>query len=203
MAEGATCEGVSRETEARLGAFCALLQKWNPKINLVAQSTLQDLQTRHMRDSAQLDPLAPLAKTWVDLGSGGGFPGLVIAALRAEKGDEFRMTLVESDQRKATFLREAARVMDLAVEVVVARAETMRDRRFDVVSARALAPLEKLLAYAEPLLSPSGIALFPKGANHAAEVDEAQKEWQFTAEATPSVTSPGAVILKVKDIARV
>lgn len=194
---------VSRETEERLTAYAALLRKWNTKINLVSPATLSELETRHFEDSTQIEPLAPPSASWADLGSGGGFPGLVVAALRAESSPGFRMTLIESDTRKASFLREATRVMNLNTEVLVARAESVGDRRFPVISARALAPLTKLLDFADRLLDPSGVALFPKGANHSAEVDEARKEWQFTMEKIPSVTSPTAVILKVKDITRV
>ena len=193
---------VSRETEERLAVYAGLLRKWNPKINLVSPATLAELETRHFEDSAQIDPLAPETQSWADLGSGGGFPGLVIAAIRMSGSPGFRMTLIESDVRKATFLREAARLMDLDVEILIARAESVRDRRFPVISARALAPLTKLLGFTDQLLDPSGVALFPKGANHAVEVDEARKEWHFTLETIPSVTSPDAVILKVRDIAR-
>lgn len=193
---------VSRETKERLAAYATILRKWNPKINLVSPATLSELEARHIEDSAQIEPLAPTTDSWADLGSGGGFPGLVIAALRAETSPGFKMTLIESDIRKSTFLREAARAMDLNVEILVARAESVRDRRFPVISARALAPLGKLLGLAHRMLDPSGVALFPKGANHAAEVDEARKEWQFTLKSIPSVTSPDAVILKVKDITR-
>ena len=195
--------GVSRETLARLKTFEALLRKWNPVINLVSRSTLDDVWGRHFLDSAQLIDLAGSAWTsWADLGSGGGFPGLVVAILSAESRPDARITLVESDRRKAAFLLTVANEIGLKPQVIADRAESIPPLSADVVSARALAPLEKLLPYAERHLSPKGIALFPKGANHQAELHQALETWRFSYEATASVTDPAAVVYSIKGIAR-
>jgi 16S rRNA (guanine527-N7)-methyltransferase len=195
---------VSRETSERLSRFADLLRKWNPSINLVSRTTLESLETRHILDSAQLFDLKPAAaRHWVDLGSGGGFPGLVIAILAAEKAPTLRVTLIESDRRKATFLSTVARELDLKqVRVLAERIETAPPQDADVVSARALAPLPDLLAYAERHLVPGGIALFPKGARHD-ESDDGLASWRFEVQKFPSTTDPEAVILKLGAIARV
>jgi 16S rRNA (guanine527-N7)-methyltransferase len=195
---------VSRETTERLSRFADLLRKWNPSINLVSRTTLDSLETRHILDSAQLFDFKPAgARHWVDLGSGGGFPGLVIAILAAELAPTLRVTLIESDRRKATFLRTVARELDLKeVRVLAERIETVPPQDADVVSARALAPLPDLLAYAERHLAPGGIALFPKGARHD-EVDDGLASWRFEVQKFPSRTDPKAVILKLGAIARV
>lgn len=194
---------VSRETTERLEGLIDLLRAWNPRINLIAPSTLEDAWSRHIIDSAQLYPLAPDAARWIDLGAGAGFPGLVIAALRFEHGATEPVTLVESDVRKAAFLREAARTMGVPIDIHVTRIENLYLSDFDVVSARALAPLAALLDYAAPLLASNGLALFPKGRAAAAEVDEARRSWQFTLDRIPSATSGDSVILAVRDLARV
>ncbi|MBN2907314.1 MAG: 16S rRNA (guanine(527)-N(7))-methyltransferase RsmG [Rhodobacteraceae bacterium] len=196
---------VSRETSGLLDRYAALLRKWNPAINLVARSTLEDLETRHFADSAQLFALAPAgARLWVDLGAGGGFPGLVIAILAMEKTPEMRVTLIESDQRKATFLRTVARELNLPnVTVLDDRIEDAPTQQADVLSARALAPLPQLLAYGARHLAPQGIALFPKGARYAVELDDALATWRFDVQTIPSTTDPQAVILKLGGIARV
>lgn len=189
--------GVPRETSARLDTFAGLLGKWNARINLVAPSTLADLDARHVADSAQLWPLRPPgARTWVDLGAGGGFPGLVMAAL----GD-VAVTLIESDGRKCAFLREAARAMGLAVTVLDARAEAAPPQGADVVSARALAPLPALLPLVARHLAPGGTALLHKGRGWAAEVAAARAAgWAFALDARPSVTDPEARVLVVTDL---
>lgn len=195
---------VSRETYRRLKTYEALLRKWNPAINLVSHRTLEEAWTRHFIDSAQIFDLAPkTARHWTDLGSGGGFPGMVIAILAAEKAPKMRVTLVESDQRKATFLRNVARETGVGAEVIAKRIEDVPPLGADVLSARALAPLTQLLTYAERHLCPDGIALFPKGAGHQAELDEALETWRFDVHKTPSRTEPGAVILSIGGIARV
>lgn len=195
---------VSRETSGRLERFAALLEKWNAAINLVARSTLADLWDRHILDSAQVFALCPEgARHWADLGSGGGFPGLVVAILAAELRPELRVTLVESDVRKATFLMAAARDCGVSAQVLARRIEAVPPLGADVLSARALAPLDKLLAHAERHLAPGGVALFPKGAQHAAELSEALARWRFRSEKHPSRTDPDSVILKIGEIARV
>lgn len=196
-------QNVSRETLQRLDSYAALLKKWNPAINLVAGSTLGDLWSRHMLDSAQLVDLAPeSARIWTDLGSGGGFPGLVVAILAAEKRPALEVALIESDLRKATFLRTVARETGLTVRVIPSRIEEAAPMGADVVSARALASLEKLLPLAERHLASGGIALFQKGATHRAEVAEALARWRFTVHNHASQTDPQAVVLRIGEIAR-
>ena len=195
---------VSRETAERLADYAALLRTWNPKINLVSKQTLSDLETRHFDDSAQLIALAPPdATTWADLGSGGGFPGLVVAILAAERRPSLRVTLVESDQRKAVFLRTVAQRTGVLVTVLSDRIEAVPPLGADLLSARALAPHATLVDHADRHLRPGGTALLPKGANWRAEVDEALERWRFRCENLPSATSPDGVILRIGDIHRV
>lgn len=191
---------VSRETEARLSDFAALLRKWNPSINLVAPSTLAQLERRHIGDSRQLAGLADLQTgSWADLGSGGGFPGLVAAIYYADRPVTFH--LVESDQRKATFLRNACRELDLYnITVHTARIESLISLRASIVSARALAPLTTLMSYVDRHLETGGVAWLMKGRNWQAELDQAQKTWQFDVKAHPSLTDPDAAILEVTGI---
>ncbi|WP_102223927.1 16S rRNA (guanine(527)-N(7))-methyltransferase RsmG [Acidimangrovimonas sediminis] len=192
---------VSRETLGRLTTYAALLEKWNPAINLVARSTLGDLWSRHFLDSTQVFDLRP-AETgrWVDLGSGGGFPGLVLAILAADEAPDLRVILVESDQRKATFLRTAARETGVTVEVHASRIEDLAPLDADVVSARALAPLSPLLGLATPHLKAGGRGLFPKGATHDREIAEALASWSFEVQKYPSRTDPDSVILSIGDL---
>lgn len=194
---------VSRETEERLRLLESLLRKWNPAINLVARSTLDTAWDRHILDSAQLYALGHPKGHWVDLGSGGGFPGLVIACLAAGAGDPLNVTLIESDQRKATFLRQAARELSLLATVLSQRIETSEPQGADTLSARALAPLPQLLAYTARHMAPTGTALFPKGATWQQEVEAARKDWHFDLTTRPSVTDPDAVLLIVKAVSHV
>jgi 16S rRNA (guanine527-N7)-methyltransferase len=187
---------VSRETWVRFERLVAALDRWQPAINLVAPATLPQIWTRHVADSAQLVALAPARpRSWVDLGSGGGFPGLVIAAIVAA---DCEVHLVESTAKKAAFLREAARAMGVTVTVHAARVEPVAaNLRADVVSARALAPLADLLRLAEPLLKTGASGLFPKGREAAAELTEARKCWRFSASLHPSLTDPEARIVRI------
>ena len=195
---------VSRETVEKLLTYQALVEKWNPAINLVARSTLGALWDRHFSDSAQVYRLAPsAARRWADLGSGGGFPGLVVAILAAGEGRDLDVTLVESDQRKAVFLQTVARETGIRVTVRAERAESLPPMNVDVLSARALAPLEKLLTFAERHLAPGGCALFPKGASHESELQDAIKTANFSYETTTSTTDPNAVTYKIWGISRV
>lgn len=195
---------VSRETLDRLNRFVALVEKWTPAINLIAKSTLPDIWHRHVLDSAQLFPLAPREPgLWMDLGSGAGFPGIVLAAIAAERSPETRFILVESDLRKATFLRTAIRDLNLKAEVLAERIEALHPMRADVVSARALAPLDVLCGLAAPHLSAESVCLFPKGAAHAGEIAQARKTWKMDLEVHPSMTDSEAVILKLKALAHV
>lgn len=190
--------GVTPDIEARLAAYVELLAKWNPKINLVGPKTLDDPWARHILDSAQLKPLLPVRPcTLVDLGSGGGLPGLILAILCV--GD---VHLVESDTRKAVFLREAARVTATAVTIHNQRLEAAPAIAADVVTARALAPLDELLPMVARFLKPAGRAVLLKGARWGEELTTAHKSWHMTVSDHPSVTDPAARILIVESLSR-
>jgi 16S rRNA (guanine527-N7)-methyltransferase len=191
---------VSRETLARLDEFVTLLLKWQATTNLVAPSTLSRVWTRHVADSLQLLTLAPEARIWLDLGSGGGFPGVVLACALAERSGA-RVHLVESNGKKAAFLREAARALTLPTLVHAARIKDVVHRLtepVDIVTARALAPLADLLAYAEPVLKKGAQGLFPKGQDVEAELTEASKYWRINTTLAPSLTSADARIVVVR-----
>jgi len=195
---------VSRETIAALETYEKLLRKWNPAINLVSASTLNDIWHRHFLDSAQIWRLCPPGATkWVDLGSGGGFPGLVVAVIAKEAAPQLELVLVESDIRKATFLREVSRTLSLNTAIHAKRIEELEPQDGDVVSARALAPLPKLLPLAARHLGNSGICLFSKGESVETELTDARKCWKFTLEKSPSITGSGGIILKIGGLGRV
>jgi len=190
---------VSRETMERLTVYESLLHKWQKSINLVSPSSLPELWSRHMLDSAQLVALAPAApRVWMDIGSGAGFPGMVVAILMANNSG-FHMNLVESDARKAIFLKEASRLTGAPVTVHTVRVEELSPGSLqpDVISARALAPLPHLLGYCAPFFRAGTTGLFLKGAGYRAELTEAQKHWIFSSEAIPSRSDPNGVVLKV------
>lgn len=194
---------VSRETMDRLEVYVSLLEKWNPKINLVANSTLSNTWHRHLADSAQIWALAPEgAKTWLDIGSGAGFPGLVIAAIAAEKAPDLAVRLVESDQRKCAFLRTVAREMGVSAKVITKRIEEYEPQNVDILSARALSSLIQLLEFAEKHRKSDGICLFPKGARVDSELTEASTCWHMSYETYPSVTDQEAVILRIGEFRR-
>lgn len=197
--------GVSRGTAERLEIYARLLAQWQAKINLVAPNTLAEVWHRHFSDSAQIVALAPAgAKRWVDLGSGAGFPGLVVAILLAE-GSACRVTLCESDTRKAAFLSEVKRKTGVAVDIISARIEidsTHAKVGFaDVVSARALAPLPRLLALAQPFFQAQTCGLFLKGREAEREIAEAAAGWRFDAELKPSLTEPEGRIAVIRNLA--
>lgn len=195
---------VSRETCERLSVYVGVLEKWQRKINLVAPSTLSAIWSRHVLDSAQLFQHAPpTARHWLDLGSGGGLPGLVIAAMAREAAPELHVALVESDQRKAAFLREAARLMGLSVTVHNRRIADLTPQNADVISARALAPLPDLCAMSSAHLAPHGVCLFQKGIRHADEVEAARLAWHMSCDVFPSLTEAGAVILRIERLLHV
>jgi 16S rRNA (guanine527-N7)-methyltransferase len=195
---------VSRETIDRLDAFLGLLRSWNKRINLVSPSSLDDAVGRHFADAAQLWRLKPAdARVWLDLGSGAGFPGLVIAAVGSELDRQLRVRLVESDLRKAAFLRSAAQAMELDVAVLDVRIEDLEAQGADVVSARALAPLPTLLGYAEKHRAPRGIALFQKGRTVHKEIEAAARQWDFELRVHPSLTESEASILEIGAVKRV
>lgn len=192
---------VSRETLQKLQSYCDLVRRWNPAINLVAKSTIPDLWNRHLLDSAQLFAFCPTnAKTWVDLGSGAGFPGLVMAILAAEHRPDLRVTMVESDRRKSVFLNEAIRQLGLSAVVLTQRIEDVSPQAADVVSARALSSLTVLCGHAHRHLAPAGVGIFPKGANAAPEVAEAQALWRFDVVSHASRTDAEAAILVLKGV---
>jgi len=188
---------VSRETADRLDRFVAVLQDWQRHTNLIAPSTEPHLWTRHVADSLQLLALTPDARNWVDLGSGAGFPGLVLACALADTPGA-QVHLVESTQKKATFLREAIQATGAPAEVHAERIEDFvkhAPERIDIVTARALAPLPKLLATAYPLLKTPTRGLFPKGQDVAIELTEAAKCWNIHATLAPSRTDPRSRII--------
>jgi 16S rRNA (guanine527-N7)-methyltransferase len=200
---------VSRETAQRLDRFVALLLQWQRVTNLIAPSTIAHLWTRHIADSLQLIDLAPDARIWIDLGSGGGFPGLVIACALAERAGTM-VHLVESNEKKAAFLREARRVAAVPATVHAERIEAFGlhfNGPADVVTARALAPLKILLEQSFPLLLPhlgtsGAVALFPKGENVELEVSEASKDWNINVNLVPSRTDPAGRIVVVRGLER-
>jgi 16S rRNA (guanine527-N7)-methyltransferase len=193
---------VSRETLDKLSGFAELVRKWNPKINLVSKSSLEDLWKRHIVDSAQLFDLAEGEGRWIDLGSGGGFPGIVAAVLNQEK-KRFQITLIESDQRKCAFLRTAIRELELSATVKNERIEILETQEADVLSARALTDLKNLLGFCEMHLKSSGVALFPKGKSWKEEDEAARQMWSYECDAITSKTDPDAAILRIKEITRV
>jgi len=194
---------VSRETFKRLQSFEAVIRKWNPSINLISKNSMAELWERHIVDSVQVFRAVEPSGHWVDLGSGGGFPGLIIAILAHEECPELQVTLVESDQRKSAFLRNAARECGVKCKVISKRIEQAEPQNADFLSARALADLTILLEFAERHLKPGGIALLPKGVTWKKELDQALKKWSFDVEAITSHTEPDAAILKIKGVTRV
>lgn len=192
---------VSRETVARLDRFVALLLETQRHTNLVGSGALPELWTRHVADSLQLLALAPEARVWLDLGSGGGFPGLVIACALADEPGR-AVHLVESNGKKAAFLRQVIRALSLPAEVHEQRIESLQDIAADVITARAVAPLAKLLGYVAPLLKTGGKALLLKGQDVERELTDAAKYWTIEAELTPSRTHPAGRIVVVRALQR-
>ncbi|MBR9837601.1 MAG: 16S rRNA (guanine(527)-N(7))-methyltransferase RsmG [Rhodobacteraceae bacterium] len=189
---------VSRETQEKLDHLVALLAKWSPRINLVSRTTLEDSWTRHILDSAQVFSVPDVRSgLWADFGSGGGFPGLVVAILAQELAPGLKVTLVESDQRKSVFLRTALRETDVDAQVLSERIEKVPPLQADVISARALADLTVLLSYADRHMSRSGQAVFLKGANWKKELEAARESWKFDCAERKSITDPNAVVLSI------
>ena len=192
---------VSRETFLRLKEYEKLLFKWNAKINLVSRSTLDNFWNRHVLDSAQfLSSVGEKAGKWVDLGSGGGLPGLVVAILSDEIEPVNKLFLVEADARKAVFLKTVCRELGLKVEIYNNRIEELPLMSANIVSARALAPLKTLCLYAKNHLEKDGVAVFAKGENWKAELVEAQKKWIFSYEAVKSTLHERSVVLVLRGI---
>jgi 16S rRNA (guanine527-N7)-methyltransferase len=195
---------VSRETATRLDRLVDLLLQWQRTTNLIAHSTVPKLWTRHIADSLQLLALAPQARHWIDLGSGGGFPGLVLACALAEHPDG-KVHVVESQAKKCAFLREATRTIALPATVHCERIENFVQNfaeRADVVTARALAPLSTLCGYVEPLLKRGAQALLLKGQDVEAELTEASRYWNIAGNLMPSQTDPEARIVVIHALER-
>lgn len=185
-------------TAAKLTSFVGLLTHWNQRINLVARNELDHIWDRHVRDSLQLIPLIPSGvDRAIDLGSGAGFPGLVLAIATG-----IRFDLIESDQRKSAFLREAIRETAAPATVHTARAETLSLPPAPLITVRALAPLPRLLDLIAPFLAPGGVALLPKGAGVRNELTDARRQWHMRVECLPSRTNADAVILRIGDLHR-
>lgn len=200
----AVAKNVSRETFDALIAFEARFRTWNARINLVSASTLDDLWSRHILDSAQLFRLAPAgAMNWLDLGSGGGFPGLVLALLLKEKPGS-RIQLVESNRKKAAFLQTMTGEFNLPAEIFAIRIEDApaKVRQPDIVTARALASLTQLFNWTSPWVSREAIALFHKGRDYQAEIAESALNWRFDLIEHPSATESAAMILEIKHLQR-
>lgn len=195
---------VSRETIEDLGEYEALIKKWTPSINLVAKSTIPNLWERHFRDSAQILSCTEISQgSWVDVGSGGGLPALVLAIIAKNEQLAIDFTLVESDRRKTVFLETVVRNLSLPAKILCNRVESLDNLSADVFSARALAPLDKLLGYSDMHLNPKGKAVFMKGAAFQKEIDTANEFWGFQSQSYPSITDPNAAILCIGEIERV
>ncbi len=195
---------VSRETLDRLQHYETLLVKWNARINLVSKSTIPEIWTRHFLDSKQLFANnAKPATIWVDFGSGGGFPAMIIAILAVEKAPGLVIQLIESDGRKCAFLNTVKRETGAEATIHHARVADLPSLQADIVSARAFASLTDLLPLAKHHMKPDGEAIFPKGANWKKELDEARKSWNFSCVPTKSMTDPNAVVLNIRDIQHV
>ncbi|HYM73687.1 MAG TPA: 16S rRNA (guanine(527)-N(7))-methyltransferase RsmG [Stellaceae bacterium] len=194
----AALTGVSRETRKRLEAFSSTLIEWSSRINLVSRGTLNELWWRHIFDSSQIIKiLGPAPQNLVDLGSGAGFPGLVLAILGVPG-----VELIEADARKCAFLREAARVTGTVVTIHNSRIEAVPPHRVDIVTARGCAPLDRLLPLAERFIGPGTTCLFLKGAKAEEELTAAGKAWTMQVTRHPSRTDPGGVILSLQQVVR-
>ena len=195
---------ISALATERLRIFVGLLAKWNAAINLVSPASLAEVWTRHVADSAQVLDVAPIRSArWLDMGSGAGFPGIVIALITADTPNAVEMTLVESDKRKAAFLSTVSRETGVPMIIQAARIEAVAPQNADTVSARALAPLVRLCSFAERHLAPHGAALFLKGGRYDAEIAEARRTWSFALDIRRSSTDPAGVVLIMKDLRRV
>ena len=193
--------GVSRETMEHLRAYAEMVEQWSARHNLVSRASLAGLWRRHFLDSAQLLPLIPdEARSLVDLGSGAGFPGLVLAELLRDRA--FRVVLYEATRKKCQFLAAAAERLGLDIEIRNDRIEDAEREPFDVVTARACAPLPILVGYAHRFWSPQTVALFLKGQNVGAELTEANKSWSMSTQRHPSRSDPSGVILAIRELHR-
>jgi len=191
---------VSRETLEKLKRYAELLADWNARHNLVSSGSLEDVWRRHFLDSSQVATLVPTtSRTLIDLGSGAGFPGLVVAAMRPE----LRITLVEATGKKCRFLQAVSEALGLQAEILNRRIEDIPVRPFDVITARACAPLPQLLSYTQRFWGKGSTALLHKGQNLAVELTEAHKSWRVQAEQHPSRSDPSGIILEIRELQRV
>lgn len=195
---------VSRETFSVLEQFVATFQRWNKVTNLAAASTMDEIWSRHVLDSAQLVKLQPQARRWVDLGSGGGFPGLILAILGRDTPG-FQIDLIESNQKKVAFLRTMIGEFRLPAAAHARRIADVHHSmgKVDVVTSRALAPLTKLLQLSEPWLSAGAVALFHKGRGYRQEIQESSHAWRFDLLEHPSAVESQSVILEISDLTRI
>jgi len=192
---------VSRETMDRLRLYDDLLRKWNPAINLVSAATLPNLWNRHFTDSAQAYFIAARdSGHWTDLGSGGGFPGAVVAILALEFSPRLHVTCIDSDVRKCEFIRTLSRNLEIPIAVHSRRIEDVPPQNAGCVSARALAPLPRLLGLVHRHISETGIAVLHKGARASAEIEAALELWRFGVERHPSISSPESFILRIRGL---
>ncbi len=194
---------VSRETMLALESYRDLLVKWAAQINLVGPSTLQHFWARHVLDCAQILPIAGTeARSFADFGSGAGLPGLIIASQLADISPSYEVILVEASAKRCGFLREAARTLGLKVSIIQEKIETVVPTRVDVVTARAFAPLEKLLAYAAPWGEMGARIIFLKGEDVQREIDQASTRWAFQSKIKPSVTDSRGCVVEITDLKR-
>lgn len=192
---------VSRETLRDFERYLDLLATWQKRLNLVSPASLTQAWSRHFLDSVQLFDLVTLRKgTWLDMGSGGGFPGLVCAIMARDRGAELDFILVESDKRKAVFLQTVSRELNLPTDIRAKRIETLAAVKAQVISARALAPLDTLCQYAASHISAEGVCLFLKGVTHRNELSVAQKRWQMSVELIPSRSDSSGAIVKIEGL---
>lgn len=195
---------VSRETLLRIEAYRELLVLWNARINLVSASTIQNFWTRHATDCAQiLDVAGSGVRSVIDIGSGAGLPGLILAALLSDRFDDYRTCLVEVQPKKCAFLREAARALDLKVEIENRKIEEVAPAKYDMVTARAFAPLSKLLELAQPYAQLGARPLFLKGEDVPKEIIEASTKWKFCYKTTQSITHNQGCVIEISDLMRV
>jgi len=199
-AEFARLSGASRRQVADLERFRTLLVEWNEKMNLVGPATLEVFWSRHAWDSAQLLKIAPDALIWADLGAGAGLPGVVLAILGKDRPG-FHVHLVESMAKRCRFLSEVVSALDLPATVHNERAENL-SLNVDIVTARACAPLTRLLGYARPYLDRGALALFLKGQDVASELEEATRYWKLEADTLPSLSDPRGRIVRVRRLGR-
>ena len=192
---------VSRETLEELEEYKESLLLWNRKINLISEKSSKNIWGRHLLDSAQIFKyLKASDRNILDMGSGGGLPGLVLGLVAKKKYPNLKVTLVESDRRKCVFLKEVVRTHKLNSVVLSERVELLPAHTSDVVTARAMAPLKTLLDYANPHLSDGGICVFLKGVNYKKEIDEALAFWRFNISVDASITNVGSAVLKITDL---